>query len=300
VIAAGHHGRILASAAMLGSAAAWGSATVLTKDVLEVVPPLTLLVLQLTASVGALAAALLVQGRRPRRDRAARRAGRAGLLEPGLAYAVGVPGVALTTAGSAALLAATEPALVCLVAWAVLGQRPELRVVLSILLAMTGVALVSATGTGGAGAEGGRLVGDLLVLAGTGFAALYVVLSSRDVRHIAPLDLALSQQVHGLGLVAVLALAALGAGLEPVRLPAPGALLMAALSGILQYALPFWLYLTAIRVIPVSQAAVWLTLTPVFGVTGGVIFLGETVAPVQAMGAAMILLALVAMRGRSK
>lgn len=298
MIATTRHGTALASAAMLGSAAAWGLATVLTKDVLALVPPLTLLVLQLSASVAALAMAILLQGRLPRWDSETRRAGRTGLLEPGLAYAVGVPGVALTTAGSAALVAATEPALVCLVAWAVLGQRPDRRVVLSILLAMLGVALVSATAAGGA-AGPGRLAGDLLVLAGTGFAALYVVLSSRHVRHIAPVDLALSQQVCGLALVTCLALAAMAAGLEPARLPHGRALLLATLSGVLQYALPFWLYLTAIRIIPVSRAAVWLTLTPVFGVGGGVLFLGETVAPVQAAGAVMILLAIVSARPRA-
>jgi drug/metabolite transporter (DMT)-like permease len=145
----------------------------------------------------------------------------------------------------------------------------------------------------------GRLAGDLLVLAGTGFAALYVVLSSRHVRHIAPVDLAFGQQLCGLILVLGLALAAILAGLEPARLPPGRSLLMAALSGILQYALPFWLYLTAVRVIPVSRAAVWLTLTPVFGVAGGVVFLGETVAPVQAAGALLILLAIVAVRQRA-
>lgn len=283
---------------MIGSAAAWGSATVLTKDVLTLVPPLTLLVLQLSASVAALALAILLQGRLPRWDATARAAGRTGLLEPGLAPAVGIPGVALTTAGSAALVAATEPALVCLVAWAVLGLHPDRRVSASILLAMLGVALVSATKGAEATQGSGRLAGDMLVLLGTGFAALYVVFSSRHVRHIAPVDLAFIQQVFGLGLVSGLALTAMATGLEPVRLPEGRALWLAALSGILQYALPFWLYLTAIKVIPVSRAAIWLTLTPVFGVAGGVLFLGETVAPVQAAGAALILLAIVAVRQR--
>ena len=133
---------------------------------------------------------------------------------------------------------------------------------------------------------------------GTGFAAIYVVLSSRHVRHIAPVGLALCQQVFGLALVCCLALGSVALGLEPARLPDGRALLLAAGSGILQYALPFWLYLAAIRVIPVSRAAIWLTLTPVFGVAGGVAFLDETVAPSQAVGAALILLAIGAGRPR--
>jgi drug/metabolite transporter (DMT)-like permease len=288
MIAATTRGTTFATLAMIGSAAAWGSATVMTKGVLDFVAPFTLLSLQMAASVTVLALAILVQGRWPRHDAATRRAGLTGVLEPGLAYAVGVPGIALTTAGAASLIAATEPALVVLVAWIVLSQRPDLRMVAAILAAMIGVALVTATGTGGI--EGDRrLTGDLLVLLGTGFAALYVVLSSRHVANIAPLDLALAQQVVGLIFVLVVTLGAMALGHEPVALPSQEMLLLALGSGVLQYALPFWLYLTAVQVIPVSRAALYLTMTPVFGVLGGVAFLDETLIPAQAVGAAIII-----------
>jgi drug/metabolite transporter (DMT)-like permease len=287
----------LATLAMVGSAAAWGSATVLTKGILEFTPPFTLLSLQMTASVTVLALAVLMQGRWPRRDAEARRAGLTGLLEPGLAYAVGVPGVALTTAGSASLIAATEPAIVVLVAWVVLSQRPDRRIILAILAAMIGVALVTATGSGGEDGDR-RLTGDLLILLGTGFAALYVVLSSRHVARIAPLDLALAQQAVGLVFVLGVTAGVIALGLEPPTLPSGPALLLALGSGVLQYALPFWLYLTAVQVIAVSRAALYLTLTPVFGLLGGVAFLGETVAPVQAVGAAITLAAITAVARR--
>lgn len=67
------------------------------------------------------------------------------------------------------------------------------------------------------------------------------------------------------------------------------ALGLALLSGVLQYAVPFWLYLRAVSVLPVGQAALVLTLSPVFGVAGGMAFLGESLAWSQAAGAALIL-----------
>lgn len=287
------HRTLVASAAMVGCAAAWGLATVLTKGTLDLVPPFTLLALQLSASVAALSLAILLQGRLPRRDAALRRASLTGLLEPGLAYAVGVPGVALTTAGASALISATEPAFVVLVAWVLYAQRPGARMICCIIAAMLGVALVSVTGAAQASAPA-PVTGNLLILLGTAFAGLYVVISSRMVVDIAPLDLALSQHAVGLLLAVALAVSAMVTGLEPAALPGGHALLLALTSGVLQYALPFWLFLTAVRTIPVARAALFLALTPVFGVIGGVVFLGEVVAPLQAMGAILILAAIIA------
>lgn len=297
MIAAAPYRTAAATLAMIGSAAAWGSATVLTKGILDYTPPFTLLSLQMAASVTVLALAVLIQGRWPRRDAEARRAGLTGLLEPGMAYMVGVPGVALTTAGAASLIAATEPALVVLVAWFVLSLRPDRRMVGATVAAMIGVALVTATGTGGETADR-RLTGDLLILLGTGFAALYVVVSSRHVARIAPLDLALAQQSVGLVFVLAVTAGAIALRLEPLNLPSGPVLLLALGSGVLQYALPFWLYLTAVQVIPVSRAALYLTMTPVFGVLGGVIFLNEAVTGLQAAGAAIILAAITAVTRR--
>lgn len=272
---------------MVASAALWGGSTVLTKGTLELVAPFTLLVLQLLASVAALALALALRGRLRLRA-AAWRGGWIGLLEPGLAYGLGVPGILLTTAGAASLIAATEPAFVILVAWAALGQRPSARLSGAIVVAMAGVALVTLSDEGGGGRS---LAGDGLVLAGTAAASLYVVLSSRLTGDVAPLALALAQHAWGLGLALVLWAAAVALGRDPAALPEGRALGLALLSGVLQYALPFWLYLRAVSVLPVGQAALVLTLSPVFGVAGGMMFLGESLAWSQAAGAVLILAA---------
>jgi drug/metabolite transporter (DMT)-like permease len=277
-----------AVAAMVGSAACWGGATVMTKGALDAFPPFTLLAVQLSASVMALWAAVLLLRVRVGPVRPAMRAASTGVFEPGLAYAVGVPGLALTTAGNASVVAAMEPVFVILLVWIAFGLRPDARVAAAIFVAFAGVCLVSLPDLSGLGQ--GDVRGDALVLLGTAFAAVYVVTSSRLVADTAPLVLTTLQQTVGLGVALAVLAAALAMGFE--RLPAaPGGdmLLLAVGSGVVQYALAFWLYLVGLRRLAVSVAGMFLTLTPLFGVAGGMLFLGESATALQLFGAALIL-----------
>jgi drug/metabolite transporter (DMT)-like permease len=280
--------RLIAVAAMVGSAACWGGATVMTKGALGAIPPFTLLSIQLTASVAALWLAVLVLGLRVGPLRPALRSASTGVFEPGLAYAVGVPGLALTTAGNASVVAAMEPVFVILFVWIAFGLRPDGRMAGAIGTAFAGVCLVSLPDLSGLGA--GDLRGDALVLLGTAFAAVYVVTSSRLVAGTAPLVLTALQQGMGLAVaLAVLALA-FAAGLERwPGVPGGDALALAVASGLVQYALAFWLYLVGLRRLPVGVAGLFLTLTPVFGVAGGMAVLGEEVTALQLLGAVLIL-----------
>ena len=287
----------LAVAALVASAACWGLATVMTKGALSALPPFTLLTIQLGASIAFLWTAVAVTRQYLPRNAGTGPAAACGLLEPGLAYGVGVPGLMLTSAANASVVGATEPALICLLAWLLQGERPERRVMLSIVCAMVGVALVTLSGEGFGRSH---LAGDLLVLAGTLFATLYVIASSRFVTVIAPLPLAALQQSAGFGFAWVLLAIAWASGLE--RLPesvSAEALLLAVISGIVQYALPFWLYLIGLKVVPTSMAALFLALIPVFGVGGAVLFLGETVSPAQGLGCVVVVAAVAAIAHRS-
>ena len=288
--------RGFAALALTLSAACWGSATVMTKAVLAELPPFLTLALQLGASVAALWAATLLVGLRPRLGPLERRAALSGLLEPGLAYGVGVPGLVLTSAANAAVIGAAEPAVIVLLGW-LLWRRPVGPALAAAVAAtMAGVALITLTG---ADVDGASLLGDAMILAGVMLAALYVLASSRFVAAVHPLPLAALQQ--SVGLVAALALLALAraAGMEAAPTAIPPAVAAAAMaSGVVQYALAFWLDLVGLRVYPAGEAGLFLALTPVFGVAAAAAFLGETVAPAQATGAALVIGALVWMARR--
>ena len=286
--------RAVAVAAMLGSAACWGGATVMTKGALDAFDPLILLVIQLVASVTALWTAVFLASTPLLAVRPMMRAGSTGVLEPGLAYAVGVPGLALTTAGNASVVAALEPVFIFLGAWILFRTRPTLGAITAILAAVVGVTLVSLTEPAGLG--GGSVLGDGLVLLGTALAAAYVLASSRLAVTMPAILLTALQQSAGLGLVMILCAIAVVGGWQalPSSLSLP-MLALAILSGLIQYALAFWLYIIGLKGIAPGLAGMFLTTTPIFGVLGAMIFLGESIAPSQLLGMVLVILSLFAL-----
>lgn len=284
----------IAVAAMLGSAACWGGATVMTKGALEAFDPFILLAIQLVASVTALWTAVLLTSTPLLAWRPMARAGSTGVLEPGLAYAVGVPGLAMTTAGNASVIAAFEPVFIFLGAWVLFRTSPSLGTFAAIAVAVIGVTLVSLTDPAALG--GGSVLGDGLVLLGTAFAAAYVLASSRLAVTMSAILLTAVQQSAGLGLVLILTALALAAGWQslPASVTLP-MLTLAILSGLIQYALAFWLYIVGLKGIPPGLAGMFLTTTPIFGVLGGMVFLGESLVSSQIIGMILVLLALFAL-----
>jgi multidrug transporter EmrE-like cation transporter len=80
-------------------------------------------------------------------------------------------------------------------------------------------------------------------------------------------------------------------GAQHARGRDPAHLLAAVATGLLGSAVPFLLYNTAIRDLNVSVAAVILNLIPVFGAALAVALLGNSLSPLQLVGAAAIVLA---------
>jgi drug/metabolite transporter (DMT)-like permease len=65
---------------------------------------------------------------------------------------------------------------------------------------------------------------------------------------------------------------------------------IAAVSGLLYYAAAYWLYLTALRSVPAAVAASYFNVIPVVGIGLAYVFLGETLTPIQWIGAGAILI----------
>ncbi len=62
----------------------------------------------------------------------------------------------------------------------------------------------------------------------------------------------------------------------------------AAFSGVVQYALAFWLYLIGLRHTSANSAGLWLALTPIFGLAGAWLWLGEVPAQTALLGTVLI------------
>ncbi|TCC27336.1 DMT family transporter [Kribbella speibonae] len=277
---AAHQGPLL----MVGSAFAWAAGLVATKWVLNQTraTPTAVLTVQLAGSLLVLVAAAAV-ARTPVRGGLSK--GWVGLLEPGLSYYLALAGLALTSAVNASILGTLEPVLVPILALLLFRERPAPRLAVIVVAATIGSLLVSASGT----TAGSDWRGDLLILASVAAAALYVVLASTQVVDLSPLAAAIGQQLWALALVLSFLLATfVVTGRTGWTEPQVTDLLLAAGSGILNYALPFWLYLVALTKMPVSRAAAYLTLIPLFGVALAAVVLGEDVSPLHLAGGVLV------------
>jgi drug/metabolite transporter (DMT)-like permease len=276
--------------ALVLAAACWGGATVITKHILTDIPPLTLLVLQLTVSVVFLWAIVLMQRLRlPQRSDIVRLGG-LGILNPGLAYTFGLLGLSYTTASMGTLLWAAEPILILGLAWLILREHLTRTLIAFSVLAITGVVLVAGIDVGADQAS--LLVGNGLILIGVACCALYTVLTRRMVTNLDPLLIVVLQQ--SLALVWALAIWPLEwarEGAVSLATSSPASWGWAALSGVLYYALAFWCYIIGLKQMPASMVGLFLNLIPIFGIAGAYLFLDERLTAVQWVGGTLILLA---------
>ncbi len=283
-----------AVAALVAAAACWGVGTVVTKQVVDDVAPLTLLPLQLAASCAFLLAVAAVRRQPLSWSPSVRQLAALGALNPGLAYALGLIGLTTITASLSVLLWALEPVVIVLLAALVLREHIPAALAASIAVAITGVLLVVYQ----PGATGDA-AGITLTLVSIGCCALYTVLTRRLMLDDSSLNVVLAQQAVALVFAALLATAVTalgGTGWDLDGLDA-GAWLPAAASGILYYGAAFWLYLTGLRHVPASYAGAFLPLIPVFGVAAGYL-VGERLEPRQWLGAVVITAATAAIARR--
>jgi drug/metabolite transporter (DMT)-like permease len=287
----------LGVAALIAAAACWGIGTVASKQVVDDVAPLTLLPLQLTASCTFLLLLALARRQPFVWTPSLRRLSALGVLNPGIAYALGLVGLTTITATMSVLLWAIEPVAILLLAALVLRERIPLGLAVSIGVAVTGALTVVYQ----PGATGDA-VGITLTLVSIGFCATYTVLTRRLMLDDSSPMVVLAQQAAALVFAVVLATTTelfSGNGWDADRLGA-GAWLGAVASGVLYYGLGFTFYLSGLRHVPASYAGAFLTLIPVFGVSAGYLT-GERLEPRQWLGALVIVAstAAIALRQRT-
>jgi probable blue pigment (indigoidine) exporter len=273
--------------ALVAAAACWGTGTVASKQVVDDVAPLTLLPMQLAASCGLLLVLILLRREPFAWTPPVRRLAALGILNPGIAYALGLIGLTTITASLSVLLWALEPVAIMLLAVAMLREHIPRALEVAVAVALAGVLLVVYQ----PGATGDA-VGITLTVASIGFCALYAVLTRRLLLDDSALTVVLTQQVAALLFAAVLATVIAVAGGPGWDLTghSAGDWLAAAGSGVLYYGLGFWFFVTGLRQVPASYAGAYLPLIPVFGLAAGYL-VGERLEPRQWAGAVVIMVA---------
>lgn len=284
-------------AAGLGAAAIWGAVFVVSKAVLPVVPPFTLLTFRLILGALALGGLWLFNRRRasvtrtplPRDLRTWVPVLVAGAVGYGVSLGLQFIGTDLGTASNAALVTCTTPAFVALFAAPLLGEKVTPRAWGALGLATLGVLAV--LGPQLTAFDPRALTANLFLIGAALTWALYTVLTARASRG---LDLTLASLA---GFVGGLPLTLAGSFFELSARPLgtiDGPIVAGILFlGLVSTALAMLLWNHAFQVLPASTAGLTFFAQPVTGTLLGALFLGEAPGLYFFAGAGLIAAALV-------
>jgi drug/metabolite transporter (DMT)-like permease len=279
--------RTAALIAIVAVMAVWGSTFVVTKAAVQQFPPFTLAFLRFAIACAALAPFL-------------RRGSLAGLgtsVSVGRLLFLSVTGVALFTAafnfsmiyGSAvqgALLYAAIPAVVAVCAVLFLNERLSGRRTLGIALSVLGAALIVATGESRGSDAPAPLVGAALMIFTIVLWGAYTVAA----KPVASADqTAVTFVTAAVATLLLLPASALELAVAGWPSTTTNGWLGVLYLGVFASAAAYALYSFALRELDASTVGAFSSVDPIVGLATAYVFLGETLSPVQAVGAAIVL-----------
>jgi drug/metabolite transporter (DMT)-like permease len=277
----------------LGAASIWGGMYVVSKVVLEIIPPFALVTLRLILGILTLAIILLFRGfPRISKIEFLQILG-VGFVGYGVSLSLQFLGTKLSTAANGSLVTSATPAFVLLFAWMLLKERITTRRLLALIVATLGVVAVIDPRTAQLDPE--LFLGNLFLIGAAITWALYSVLVRKVTQNIDVLLFSLVAFIGGL----------------PVTLPSgtwewstlgvgeitPGVVGGVLFLGVISTALAMVLWNTAFAYLDASLASLTFFAQPVVGSLLGWLFLGETITPLFLLGGLLIGMGLIIASG---
>ena len=196
-------------------------------------------------------------------------------------------------ASEAALIAYTMPVWASMLAWPILGERPNLLRVISLVMAFAGLSAIM--GGNGLAASMEKLPGIIMALGGSIGFAVGTVLAKKFPLHLPPLTAAAWQ--IGIGCLPITIIGLLIEKADAAALSAVGWILI-AYSILIQFCIAYVSWFAALARLPASVAAIGTMAVPVIGVVASAIALHEPLGTGQ-IAALVFTLAGVALATRS-
>jgi drug/metabolite transporter (DMT)-like permease len=257
---------------------------VVSKVVLDVIPPFTLLSLRLILGAAVLGGLVLFQRKAKLTKRQFQASFLVGFVGYGISLAFQFIGTKLSTASNGALVTSATPAFVLLFAPFLLGERSTKRRIIALIISLLGVLAVIDPRT--ADLSSSLFVGNLSLLAAALTWALYSVL----VRKISlSADLLTSSTVM---LMAGIPSSVLFGYFELINQGVgeinAGIIAGILFLGIISTALAMFLWNYAFAILPAATASLTFFAQPVVGTLLGWFFLGEEISLLFILGGIMI------------
>lgn len=210
-------------------------------------------------------------------------------------------GMSMTSAVAAGVVMATIPAAVALMSWTFLKERIGLRTWAAVVCAVVGVTLVSLSKQEHITPESiglelnltpkNSILGTFLLLGAVFCEAAYAVIGKKLVGALSPKRITALINLWGFLLVTPMGLWAAWQ-FDFASVSAPSWLLLVFYS-LAASVWTVWLWMTGLKTIPAAKAGVFTVFLPVSAAAVGVVFLGESLGPLQALAFGVALLGVV-------
>jgi drug/metabolite transporter (DMT)-like permease len=249
----------------------WGFNWPITKFLLGYLPPLTLRGTTGVVGAGLLTLLALLRGQSLRVPR--KLWGRlvlAGFLNVGCWMVLMGFALLWLPASEAALIAYTMPVWASILAWPILGERPNLLRVISLAMALAGLSAI--LGGNGFAAGLSKLPGIIMALGGAIGFAVGAVLAKRLPINLPPVSAAAWQ--IGIGCLPVAIAGLLIEKADVAGLSAGGWLLL-SYATVIQFCVAYVCWFAALARLPASVAAIGTMAVPVIGVVASALALHE-------------------------
>jgi drug/metabolite transporter (DMT)-like permease len=268
----------------LTAAAIWGAMYVVSKVVMEVIPPFTLITLRLLLGSLTLWLIIAFQGGIGFTRQQFLRVVGVGCIGYGVSIGFQFVGTKLSTASNGALVTSATPAFVLLFGAWILGERITKRRLAALGLATAGVIVVIDPRTVSLASE--MFLGNLSLVAAAITWALYSVLIRKVTRDLDTLRVSLVAFWGGF-------IVAIPMGIREVNTIGVGEITAGVIAGVLflgiiSTALAMYLWNTAFALLEAGAASLTFFAQPVVGALLGAYFLGERLTPLFMIGGVLI------------
>ena len=268
----------------LGAASIWGGMYVVSKVVLEIIPPFTLVALRLLLGILTLVIVLTFRGGLKVTRQQFLQVFGVGFVGYGISLSLQFLGTKLSTAANGSLVTSATPAFVLLFAWILLSEKITLRKFTALLFATVGVIAVIDPATAQLNPD--LFLGNIFLLGAAVTWALYSVLVRKTAQDLDVLPLSLIAFIGGLPIVVPAGVWELNTvGVGAISLGVVGGVLFL---GIISTALAMVLWNNAFAILDAGSASLTFFAQPMVGTLLGWFFLGEKITPLFLLGGVLI------------